>query len=447
MKPLSRTLLLSAYFLLPFTFSSQVLAQIDIEIDLTSLATPEGAVAGALSTLCPNLRNNENNLTPDQQELLRVCNGLLTASQSEKEDAYRALSARSVTTQTTLMMYGPMAQPVLIVDNRLQALRKAAQNATTASLDFQLNEQSLYADLQNATGGGASADVQSSGRLSGFVSGMYTDSEQNETLTLAGFNGKTYGLLLGADYRFSDALFAGLAARYSTTDADIDRDAGSLDANDINLTQYGTFYPHPQWYLDWTLQIGQGKFDLERKLDFTVGGVTVNERAKGSTDGNHYGGSVGGGWELVSRTGFVSQIYANLRYFKTDIDAYTESSANGLNLNVDGQSIKSTTGKLGAQISKALSYSWGVLAPQANLNYLYEFNTDGQSINARFASDPLNTQFVFTTEPRDESYFTVSAGAVTLFPGGFTAYLQYEYYFELENYSQSVWSLGARMEF
>jgi uncharacterized protein YhjY with autotransporter beta-barrel domain len=436
-----------AYFLLSLAHSPQIFAQIDIQIDIAALTSPEAAVAGALTTLCSNLQASDTNLTPDQQQLLDVCNRLGAASLSEKENAYRAMSARSATTETTLMLYGPMSQPVVIVDNRLSALRKAAKNATNAGLEFQLNNQPLYANLQNATGGGASADVQSAGRLSGFVSGMYTDSKQDETLTLAGFNGKTYGLLLGADYRFTDTFFAGLAARYSTTDADINRNAGSLDAKDINLTQYGTFYPRPQWYLDWTLELGQGQFDLERNIDFSLGGTTFNETAKGNTDGNHYGASAGGGYELVTPTGIVSQLYGNFRYFKADIDQYTESSGHGLNLRVDGQSIESVVGKLGAQISKALSYSWGVLAPQANLNYLYEFNTDGQSIKASFVSDPLNTQFAFTTEPRDESYFTFAAGVVALFPGGFTAYLQYENYFELKNYSQSVWSLGARMEF
>ena len=104
-------------------------------------------------------------------------------------------------------------------------------------------------------------------------------------------------------------------------------------------------------------------------------------------------------------------------------------------------------GKFGAQGSKAFSFKWGVLIPQINVNYIYEFIDDGEAINATFVSDPFNTQFVFTTEERDTSYFTTAIGIVTLLPGGFTAYLQNETYLQMDNYKQSVWSLGARMEF
>jgi uncharacterized protein YhjY with autotransporter beta-barrel domain len=419
-------------------------SQIDVVVDVsTDSNTPEAAVAGALDRLCPPLLNTGDTSNP----LFTLCTELQTANETQTAEAYRALSARLVTSQTTMMMRGPGALPVDIVDKRLAALRKAAQNATNAAADFQFNGVPLYALANGETGGGASADVQSGGRLSGFLTGMYTRSAQDETSTLAGFTGRTYGLVGGMDYRFRDDLFAGAALRYAKSDVDLNLSEGSLDAEDMNLSVYGTYYPLTQWFVDWTLHYGQGTFDLTRNIDFTLGSSTFNENAQSSTDGSQYGASVGTGYEWVSQDGVVSQIYTNFRYNRADIDAYEEQTGGGLNLAIDEQSIDSLVGKIGGQVSKAFSYNWGVLSPQLNFNYLHEFNNEGEPIRASFVSDPFNTQFVFTTEDRDANYFTLAAGLVALFPGGMTAYVQNETYLQLENYDQTVWSLGARMEF
>ena len=47
----------------------------------------------------------------------------------------------------------------------------------------------------------------------------------------------------------------------------------------------------------------------------------------------------------------------------------------------------------------------------------------------------------------DKNYFNMAFGVVALLPGGFTAYFQYEKYFQIDNYDQNVYALGARKEF
>jgi uncharacterized protein YhjY with autotransporter beta-barrel domain len=430
--------------LYPFT---QVLGAIDVVVNVETQNSPTTSVAGALNQLCPKLIADESQDKAGTAELRAFCNALDTATPEQKAAAYEALSAHMASSQTTLMMHGPQSMPVEVVDKRLDALRKAAKNATNARFEWDMNGQTLITGLQNDTGGGASADPQQGSRLSGFATALYTSTEQTETTTLAGFKGKTYGAVFGADYRFLDNAFAGAALRYAQSDFDLSANGGSLDASDLNLTFYGTYYPLTQWYLDWTLHYGQGQFDLSRRIDFTVGSLTVNEVADSSTDGSQYGASVGTGYEWVLKGGALAQINATFRYNQAKSDTYNETSAGGYNLRVEGQSVDTMLGKLGAQGSKAFGFKWGVLIPQINVNYIYEFIDDGEDINATFVSDPFNTQFVFTTEKRDTSYFTTAIGVVTLLPGGFTAYLQYDTYLQMDNYKQSVWSLGARMEF
>ena len=296
------------------------------------------------------------------------------------------------------------------------------------------------------TGGGASAD-QNSGRLSGFFSAMSFRSEQSETQTLAGYHGEAAGGILGLDYRFSDKTFAGIAGRYAKSNVDLHDNAGTLDANDMNFTLYSTYYPGQDWYLEGTAHYGRGKFDLTRKVDFNLSGLSVHEIADSSTNGSQFGASLGGGTEWVYQDGAVTQLTAGVYYSRSTIDAYTENGANGLNLEVNKQTIDSLQTRLGAQLSKAAGYSWGVLIPQVNFTWINEFMQDGEKIQASFTSDPNNTQFAFTTDKKDPYYFTVSFGVVTVLPGGFTAFAQVERYLFIDNFTQRIWSIGARMEF
>jgi len=431
--------------------STLVFSDIQLTIDVSTASnTPEAAVKAGLDQLCPKIQGI---VTSDSglQQLQAICAALSATPFAQTEQAYRAMSARSNTSTVSLSTYGPGAMPMPIIGKRLATLRRAAENAQTAGVDLDIDGEpiprSQVAEIFNQqSGGGASAD-QNSSRLSGFFSAMSYHSEQTETQTLAGYHGEAAGGILGVDYRFSDKTFAGIAGRYAKSNVDLHGNGGTLDADDMNVTLYSTYYPGQDWYLEGTAHYGKGKFDMSRKIDFSLTGLSVSEVADSSTHGNQFGASLGGGSEWVFQDGAVSQLTAGLYYTRSTIDAYTEAGANGLNLQINKQSIESLQARLGAQLSKAVSYSWGVIIPQFNFTWINEFMQDGEKIQASFVSDPTNTQFAFTTDKKDPSYFTMSFGAVAVWPGGFTAFLQAERYFLIDNFSQRVWSLGARMEF
>lgn len=432
--------------------STLAYSQIDITLDLaTNSNTPEAAVASGFEQMCPRILE----LATEDAGLLQlqsICTALDSATVEQTEQAYRAMSARSNTSNTSTATYGPGAMPMPLIGKRLAALRRAAENAQNAYLDIEFNGQpiprSQIAQLfDNQTGGGASAD-QVGSRLSGFFSAMSIHSEQAETQTLASYHGKSAAGVLGIDYRFTDKLFAGIAGRYAQSDIDLHGGSGSLTADDMNITLYSTYYRGKDWYLEGTAHYGHGKFDLTREINFTLPGPPpFSETAQSSTDGNQFGISLGGGTEWMHKGGAVTQVMANLYYNRSKLDAYTETGANGLNLDINEQTIDSLQSHIGAQLSKSASYSWGVIIPQINFTWVYEFLQDGENMQASFAADPTNTQFAFTSDEKDPSYFMASLGAVTVLPGGFTAYVQVERYLQVDNYEQRIWSLGARMEF
>jgi uncharacterized protein YhjY with autotransporter beta-barrel domain len=447
-KVLNTFCVVAALFVSPLAYSD-----IQITVDVSTASnTPEAAVAAGFDEMCPKI---EGIVTSDAglQQLIDICTALDNSSVAQTEQAYRALSARSNTSNNSLATYGPGAMPMSLIGKRLATLRKAAENAQNARLDPDIDGQPIPRSLvakvfdEPQTGGGASADNNNNGRLSGFVSAMSYRSEQAETQTLASYHGEAAGGVMGLDYRFSDKTFAGIAGRYSKSNVDLHGNAGTLDADDMNLTFYSTYYPGQDWYLEGTVHYGKGKYDLTRRIDFNLSGLSVNETAASSTNGSQFGASFGGGSEWVFKDGAVSQLTAGLYYARSTIDAYTENGTNGVNLEINKQTIDSLQTRIGAQLNKAVGYSWGELIPQLNLTWIHEFMQDGEKIQASFASDPTNTQFAFTTDNKYPDYFTISLGVVAVWPGGFTAFIQTENYMLMDNFSQRIWSIGARMEF
>jgi outer membrane autotransporter protein len=423
---------------------------IDITAGVSTLSnTPESAVAQAMSIFCPRLQSLDRPLNPEENRLSEIC-GILVQNQSLTEEAYKELSAHSVTSITTLLSHGPMIVSLEDIGSRLASLRRAARKLNVASWR---NSEPLLAQtsILEATGGGASADEQGGlydNRLSGFVSGAYVNSKQTETETLVGFKNDLYGLTLGLDYRFRHDAYAGIATRLLNGNADLDDNAGSLDSNDVNFTLYGTYFPTQSLYIDATVQANRGNYDLSRRIDFTVNTVSASETAEGSTDGDQVGFSLGTGYEYTfGGPAITAQLSGIFRYNKAKLDAYTEQGAMGLNLNVDEQTIETQLLTVGAQFSKAFSYSWGVLIPQLDVNWKHDFKTDGQDISTSFAADPFGTKFVFTTEDRDPDFFELALGVSTVNPGGWSGFLQWASVIGYRNYDQNMLSLGVRKEF
>ena len=431
--------------------ASESFAAIDIIFDVSSATnTPEAAVASAMADFCPRLQELP---TPSAEtaRLAEVCLAVENAPQTETREAYHDLSARSATSILSLMTHGPLSQPVKVIGKRLAALRRASADSTNAKLDSQSDHDlspggQEILSFGDVNGGSAGSETLAS-NWGGFLTTSYTSADQDETQTLAGYNADTYSVVLGVDYRFGNNRFAGVAARLGTTNADLDGNSGSLDALDGNITLYSSMFITDKLFLDATAHYGAAKFDLDRKLDFTAGAVSVKETAKSDTRGDQYGASLGAGYEWQLAKAVSTQFLANVRYNSASIDGYKESDASGVNLKINDLDFETLTSKLGLQLSVPFSLSWGVLVPQVNAYWLHEFKTDGEKVQASFLADPFNTQFAFTSDDLDEDYYNASVGVALTMPRGFNMFVQYETYLDYDNYEKSVVSLGARMEF
>ncbi|MDH5257656.1 MAG: autotransporter domain-containing protein, partial [Gammaproteobacteria bacterium] len=96
---------------------------------------------------------------------------------------------------------------------------------------------------------------------------------------------------------------------------------------------------------------------------------------------------------------------------------------------------------------QAVSTGFGVLLPQVSFKWVQEFEDNSDPINAYFVADPNQTRLSFETGNKDQGYMNMQLGVTAVLPRGLAAFIQYETQQFVDDYQQSMISLGARKEF
>jgi outer membrane autotransporter protein len=417
--------------------------------------TPEGALAGALDDFCPKLAALGESLTAQEQALVDRCNEIFGAATDGNDaqilHALRALAPEESAAQGRIGNRVSMQQ-VGNIASRLAALRSGASGAALSGLAFNIKGESVpgtvLAELlgPDARGGGASADPVVGAKWGAFVSGTLGGGEKKRTDREEGFDFQTLGLTAGADYRFTNTFVLGAALGYANTALDLNRNGGDLDAGGISLSLYGTWYQTERLYVDAVLNYGSNNYDMTRKVDYTVGATTVSKTARADTDSGLLALSLGGGYEVATQSGITAEASVRFTYVDSTIDGYNETGADELNLKLKDQNIDVLTSSLGGRVSWPFSLKWGVLVPQFNLSWEHEFDDGAHQIKGSFVADRFQTRFAFDTDEPDRDYFGLSLGVSAIWPGGSTAFAQYQSTLGRDNFSDYNVALGLRVE-
>ena len=109
--------------------------------------------------------------------------------------------------------------------------------------------------------------------------------------------------------------------------------------------------------------------------------------------------------------------------------------------------MNSMLGVAGARVSYTLSTDWGVLVPNAVVEWNHEFRNDPQTVVVRFLADPTQTPISLTDQAPDSSYFNLGLGLNAVFAQGRSAYVYYEHMAGYAGAHSNQLSLGIRIEF
>lgn len=162
--------------------------------------------------------------------------------------------------------------------SRLAALRHGASGVSLSGLSFNQNGERLSAEALASTltgKGGAAGDnpvADLGGRLGIFINGSINRGDKSQTTQESGFNYDAYNITGGVDYRFTDALVAGLALGYSSSNADLNDSGGTMDTTAYALSAYANYFINENVFLDGVLMYGKGSFDMKRNIDYVITG-------------------------------------------------------------------------------------------------------------------------------------------------------------------------------
>lgn len=328
------------------------------------------------------------------------------------------------------------------LSGRLSALRGGAPRVSTAGLSIRdsSGQQLAAADKNWLTSTLAAGEEGEISKIGVFATGEYGFGDDDGSSEEAAYDFDGYGLTAGADYRVSDNFIAGAALGYSRTDNDFDQDNGEMNQDTYSLSVYGSIFSG-SLYVDGVLGYAFSNLDIDRKITYP----TIVRTAAGETDGDDFSASASVGYD-ISRGAWSFNPVARVSFVDTNLDAYTETGALGLNLAVGDQNIQSLETTIGGDVSFTHSTNFGVVIPQLRLDWAHEFDNESRRIGARYINDPAAVPFFIRTDSPDRNYFNLGGGISALIAGGKTAFAEVESVLGREDYQKYTFRIGARFE-
>jgi uncharacterized protein with beta-barrel porin domain len=386
-------------------------------------------------------------LTPYQQSLgaaldqsCGIAGGALADRCRQLESLDTAAQKQAIVQLTPFQFLPQSGMPIKLriaqVDTRarLAALRRGESSPYALTIDGRT--------LSAPPNGGGSGDGDfRDGPLGLFVQGKFqTGSKDRER---SSFDFDTYGIAMGADYRFTDRLTMGLSTGYTHTDTWMTQNSGDMETNAPHGTFFGNYYLPEDFYVDWAATYTGFDNDLRRKFAYPG----FNGLATSQPDADLYGIAVSLGKDFSLKEWLFSP-YVRFEYANLHLDAYRERGGNGLNYEVAPQSYESFISIPGLQASYAFSLPWGILTPSLRFEWEHQFENDNRPIGIRLADAPAGTgNFFLPTGRPDRDYFNLGGTVTAAFPGGGAAFLRYEARLAQQPLTSHSVELGFRIPF
>lgn len=444
---------------LTFSFNNAV-------ANLPALTPGQIAVAHAIDQACPALAAMAPaQLTSPQQDLLQRCSEIVVRSGTNPQQVpnaldqmlnNKALPQNQLANSVQRSQFGNL-------NTRLAELRQGAQGISLHGLTLSNDGQSLplamLGDLFRKDPQQPDDEVGKDFQRWGFfATGMIERGGFSADAARPAFDFHNASLTAGVDYRFSDALVAGAALGYNQSNSSLGQNFGKVDVDSFSLNGYFTWYHNNDFYVEGSAALDWLSYDLSRNIAYQIaslsgnGSTTVNQSTSASPDGHQAALSLSLGKEF-SHGAWTTSPYVRGVYTHVNLGGFSETVVDpngpgaGLGTSVESRSSTSVLGVLGSRFSYATSVDWGVLVPNATIEWNHEFKHDPQTIVTRFLADPTQTPIVVSANPPDQSYFNIGIGLNAVLPKGRSGFVSWEHLVGYAGAHQNRFSLGVRIEF
>ncbi|WKJ91421.1 autotransporter domain-containing protein [Methylomonas montana] len=401
-------------------------------------------------------------LTPNQQNfgaaLAEACTaptGILATRCLQLQGLSPAQQRLAVASLTPDQVPGQMAGPIKFSATRMDSVFSRLANlrhgSGSAPLSINFNGLQMSADqLARAFGvngiGGAAGDDNELFRdnpLGFFVQTRFNFGDQRTSSWDRGFNSQAYTATVGADYRVNDRLVTGLAFNYAGSSAQYDESAGHMDSDTYMGAFYGSYFLPEDFYVDWMANYGSNEYSFNRQYGY----AGFNGQSDAKPSGHQYSVALSSGKDL-SWQGWTIGPYLRLEYLGMHIGEYREQGGNGFDVTTGAQTNHSFIGNLGAQISYAISTSWGVVTPALRAEWEHQYLNDNRAIAMRLSqAAPGLGNFAVQTGNPDRDYLNLGGSVSAVLANGGNGFIRYETRIGQSYISDHIVEVGIRMSF
>ena len=273
-----------------------------------------------------------------------------------------------------------------------------------------------------------------------FTTGNATAGRMKDSLPQSDGTFRNIGLTAGTDYRFTRNLIAGVMAGYNRTRSDLDTLGSTAAISSYTLGAYGTYY-RKGFYVDGLVNYGWNNTDKDRRIVYTG----VDRTATSDQAGKTWTFSGGAGYDYQWRD-WIFTPKLTVDYIRLATDDYTESGADSLNLQVNGQNSKVFLGQIGGTATYVWKTDRATVLPRLWVMYGREFDpADSLATTARLAMG--SSSFTVSSIPPDQNFLNLGAGVTATLPKGSSLYLNLAGQVGQSNYYAYNLSVGCRVPF
>ena len=210
------------------------------------------------------------------------------------------------------------------------------------------------------------------------------------------------GAAAGIDYRLDPRFLVGIGVGYTHGTQWVNSFLGQGWSDTVSVAAYGSF-TQGGFYVD--ALAGYAYFNNQLQRQILIPGLQ-QRTATGSTGANQFLGQIEGGYKLGVYAPAAATItpFGRFQISSVTQNAFSESGAQSLSLNVAQQTTNSQRTTIGADLGSAIGLgNERKLDLAFRLGWQHEFADTGRPITAAFAGAPGNSFTVFGAPPARDS--------------------------------------------
>jgi outer membrane autotransporter protein len=325
------------------------------------------------------------------------------------------------------------------LQRRLEDIRAGSNGFSSSGFTINGSAPSFSEGLSGPTGAegktgpSVSAPIPEN-RWGFFATGLGEFTDVSTADGARGFNFRTGGVTLGADYRIGNNFAVGMTGGYAHTGVDLSEN-GSINVDGGSGGFYATVFGDG-FYLDTSVTGGASDYETHR--------TALLGTANGSTDSDTINVLAAGGYDWTNGALTIGPI-ASFQYTYVGLNGFTETGSLAP-LRFGDQSVSSIRSALGIKAS----YDWkigGVLIkPELRASWQHEYGDSTYSIVASFANG-AGTNFSVNGPNIGRDSLLLGAGVAILWNDRISTYIYYDGELARTNYDSQSVSAGLRITF